>query len=457
MKDSIHKKLTEHIRKTVGRHEVPYEPSSWEEFQRLRNRRRRRQPVGWFRYAVAACLLLGVLGVPLWLYVKPGASLEQAVKRSQPVNPGHRPESTRPPVAQQRSANPVSDRTVASAKTATPPSPSPNKDRPQNRIAWNNALPHPKKVHESPLNTDRPTMLEGRRNRQQEAAKPVLAPVPERFAGAENTVISSDKVVVSGSQSGSFALIKPRARPVYRWSLRPLGLPLQAQLTDPPMAKSPPKKRGPSPVWGVSLAPQSGSAAGRSAKATVGGGLFSEIPLNRRFSLSTGLAMARQALGTTESGPVSTASTPHLVATAIRLTSLDVPLNLRFRPKRSGGTGFYVEAGLSSLAFLNERYAETYEQMKEVTVVVMGTNGQEQTFTQYVTEQQIVNRSAPAFQQIYWGRLVNVSIGLERRLGDQFRLSAEPYLKYPIGPFTRENLMLGSGGVSLRLGFQAGR
>ncbi len=259
----------------------------------------------------------------------------------------------------------------------------------------------------------------------------------------------------SATSSGSFARIKPRSRPGYRWSLRPLGLPLNVQVEGAQVTVTNPSKTG--PVWGVSLAPQSVHAAGSSPAVALGGGLFSELPISRRFSLSTGLSMARQTLGTTESGPIIALSSPHLVSTDIRLTTIDVPINLRFRPKGSSEMGFYIEAGFSSLAFLNERYAETYEQQKEVVVLVMGTNGQEQTVTQYVTEQQIVNHSEPAFGRIYWGRLLNFSIGVERRMGSQFRLSAEPYLKYPIGPFTRENLMLGSGGISLRLGFQAGR
>ena len=167
--------------------------------------------------------------------------------------------------------------------------------------------------------------------------------------------------------------------------------------------------------------------------------------------------MAQQKLGTAEPELFALSTVPQLVSTSIRLTAVDLPVNIRFRPKKSGDLGFYAEAGLSSVAFLNEHYAYTYQQQKEVTVVVMGTNGQEQTTTQFVTAQETINQVAPAFQKIYWGRILNLSIGLERRIGTQFRLSAEPYLKYPIGPFTRENLMLGSGGVSLRLGFQSAR
>ncbi|RAK02266.1 outer membrane protein with beta-barrel domain [Larkinella arboricola] len=452
MKDSIHKKLTEHIRKTVGRHEVSYEPGSWEEFQRLRNRRRQRQPFVWFRYAMAACLLLGMLGVPLWLYVKPSDSPEQSVRRPQPVNPNDQPE-----VAQQRSANPVLDQAAGATKPVNQPSLSRNKDLPQDRIAWRNALPRQKEGYESRSDTERQITLEARRNRQKELRQPILTQSTERLPDNKNTASRSEETVKLAGPPGSLALIKPRAQPAYRWSLRPLGLPLSMEPTEPLTAQADRSKTGRNPVWSVGLAPQSVYAAGSSAKATVGGGLFSEIPLSKRFSLSTGLSMARQTLGTAESGPLITWLSPHLVSTDIRLTTLDVPLNVRFRPKRLSRTGMYVEAGLSSLAFLNERYAETYEQQREVTVLVMGSDGQEQAVTQYVTEQQTVTHSEPAFQRIYWGRLVNVSIGVERRLGKQFRLSAEPYLKYPIGPFTRENLMLGSGGVSLRLGFRAGR
>ncbi|GAB3924473.1 outer membrane beta-barrel protein [Larkinella terrae] len=436
MKDSIHKRLTDHIRKTVGRYEVPYEPGSWEEFQRLQ-RRRRQPPVVWFRYALAACLLLGVLGVPLWLYTKKSEETRLAVHGSKTGVSD--PKTMLPSVENRQRTGAVLP------EPSTPKSPE------------GDFLDLDDSASKSPSG-DLGVIGQNRPKTANSSIKNRFDPPKPSFDDFRRNDISTHPHAESIIQTASFALISPRA---IRFSLRParaLSLPLSIWQTGPAVAKTEPAKTGSKPVWGVSLAPQSVYAAGSSPTMTVGGGVFSEIPIIKRFSLSTGLAMAQQKFGTKESGQiVMTTNIPHLVSTGIRLTSIDLPLNIRFRPKKMSGMGFYAEAGLSSIAFLNEQYAYTYEQTKAETIFVMGSNGQEQPVTQYRTLQQTTNQSEPAFQKIYWGRIINLSIGVERRLGTQFRLSAEPYVKYPIGPFTRESLMLGSGGVSLRLGFQAGR
>ncbi|GAB3320969.1 hypothetical protein GCM10027299_14810 [Larkinella ripae] len=454
MKDSIPKKLTEHIRKTVGRYETPYEPGSWEEFQRLQRQRQQRQPLVWFRYAMAACLLLGLLGVPLWLYLDRSEPSGWAVSRPKTGLPDQK--EGNPAAKNRQPADPVS--------TSQPFGPQ-GHEKPlhpnalaQTRPAWKNTAQHPKEVSIKSADYQTLTLTKNQLKHNSKPAKPGFStdsdPVFEQEpTGPLPATDGPPRFSQRTEKTASFEPIPTRFRTFYRWPERPLGLPLTAQPAAPTLAKTAGAASKPKPVLGVSLSPQSVYAAGSAPAMAVGGGLFSEIPVTKRFSLSTGLLVARQTLGTKESGLIPMSTLPHRVATDIRLVAVDLPVNLRFRPFKSAQTGFYIETGLSSLAFLNEQYAETYEQLKPVTVSVMGTNGQEQTVTQYVTAQQIVNRSEPAFRQIYWGRIVNVSVGVERRISDRLRLSAEPYLKYPLGPFTRENLQLGSGGVSLRLGF----
>ncbi|WP_138994612.1 outer membrane beta-barrel protein [Larkinella sp. C7] len=443
MKDSIHKRLTDQIRKTMGRYEPAYEPGSWEEFQRLRRKRQQRQPLVWFRYAMAACLLLGVLGVPVWLYV--GRQDSEPLAVNQPKT-GFSGKKTAPSLVEKRRAEGAGltrkkehfevDRkpllSVITSKAVRGPVVVPKGDLDAATAGF----------RKYPLGPESHTTL---------GAKP--NPIAIRIQ-TDTDLPKSDESI---SQTGSFEFITPRSIPVAQRPLRPLGLPLSLWTSQPAVAKIDPARTGQKPIWGVSLAPQSVYAAGSSASPALGGGLFSEIPISRRFSLSTGLSMAQQKLGTAGPELFVVSTVPQLVATSIRLTAVDLPVNIRFRTKKSADLGFYAEVGLSSVAFLNEHYAYTYQQQKEVTVVVMGTNGQEQTTTQFVTAQETINQAEPSFQKIYWGRIVNLSIGVERRIGTRFRLSAEPYLKYPIGPFTRENLMLGAGGVSLRLGFQSVR
>ncbi|MGM9507703.1 outer membrane beta-barrel protein [Larkinella sp. GY13] len=454
MKDSIHKRLTDQIRKTMGRYEPAYEPGSWEEFQRLRRKRQQRQPLVWFRYALAACLLLGVLGVPVWLYV--GHQDSESLADNQPKTVFSGKKTAPSPVEKRR----VEGAGLIYQKTPVEPDGKPLLSLSTPGVVRDPGFA-PKVVLDPGLAPKSPKgdFL----NPDFAASKSPLGdlgarPVPRTTLDARPEPIAVRiRPDESISQTGSFEFITPRSIPITQRPLRPLGLPLSLWTDQPAVAKIDRSKTGQKPIWGVSLAPQSVYAAGSSASPAVGGGLFSEIPISRRFSLSTGLSMAQQKFGTAGPEVFVVSTIPQLISTSIRLTAVDLPLNIRFRPKKSTGTGFYVEAGLSSVSFLNEHYAYTYQQQKEVTVVVMGTNGQEQTTTQFVTAQETINQAIPAFQKIYWGRILNLSIGVERRIGTRFRLSAEPYLKYPIGPFTRENLLLGSGGVSLRLGFQSVR
>ncbi|KAA9346680.1 outer membrane beta-barrel protein [Larkinella humicola] len=454
MKDSIHKRLTDQIRKTMGRYEPAYEPGSWEEFQRLRRKRQQRQPLVWFRYALAACLLLGVLGVPVWLYV--GRQDSESLAKNQPKT-GFSGKKTVPSLVEKHR---VEGAGLIYKKEPVEPDGKPLLSLSTPGVVRDPGFapkvvldPGPKGDLDAAKSGFRKSPL-GPGSRTTLGARPVprttLDARPEPIA----VRIRPDESI---SQTGSYDFITPRSIPITQRPLRPLGLPLSLWTDQPVVAKIDRSKMGQKPIWGVSLAPQSVYAAGSSASPAVGGGLFSEIPISRRFSLSTGLSMAQQKFGTAGPEVFVVSTIPQLISTSIRLTAVDLPLNIRFRPKKSANLGFYAEAGLSSVAFLNEQYAYTYQQQKEVTVVVMGTNGQEQTTTQFVTAQETINQAAPAFQKIYWGRILNLSIGVERRIGTQFRLSAEPYLKYPIGPFTRENLLLGSGGVSLRLGFQSVR
>ncbi|GAB3266153.1 hypothetical protein GCM10027347_33950 [Larkinella harenae] len=451
MKDSIHKRLTDHIRKTVGRYEVPYEPGSWEEFQRLQRSQRPPLPLISLRYALAACLLLGMLGVPLWLDFNAGNPNEVANNRSKTRSSVSKPVPA-PTRNHQSGQAVVPDAPVASIVRQKPSSPK-KTEMNQPYTAWNNTSYGSKLVRKTGSEKRQGAGDEPRMNTENEPAKPALSGPTYGISEGTGPMRRLEKTV---ALAGRFEIIPLRPGRAYRWSVRPLGLPLRAYAEEQ-AAKVDPLTSSFKPILGVSLAPQSVYAPGSSPSTAVGGGVFSEIPLNRRLSVSTGLSMARQTLGTKEPGVFAMANRPTLVATDIRLVAVDWPINVRFRPQKASRTGFYAELGLSSLAFLNEQYAEVYQQIKPVTILVMGTNGEEHTVTQYVTQEETVNRSEPGFQKIYWGRIVNLSIGVERRLGDRMRLSAEPYLKYPVGPFTRENLLLGSGGVSLRLGFQAGR
>lgn len=108
-------------------------------------------------------------------------------------------------------------------------------------------------------------------------------------------------------------------------------------------------------------------------------------------------------------------------------TVIDVPLNLRYDFVARSQFRLFASTGLSSFFMRRERYAYTW-QYNNAT---------------YYWAKRAKNENHHLL------RIVNLSLGYERRLGPRWSLQAEPYLKLPLSGVGAGKVRLVSGGVFL--------
>ena len=106
-------------------------------------------------------------------------------------------------------------------------------------------------------------------------------------------------------------------------------------------------------------------------------------------------------------------------------TVLDVPLNLRYDLVVRPQYRVFGSAGLSTFFMQRERYAYTWKQYNRT----------------YAWERSVVNENRHLFS------ILNLSVGLERRLSDRWSVQAEPYAKLPLAGVGAGKVRLASGGV----------
>jgi hypothetical protein len=214
-------------------------------------------------------------------------------------------------------------------------------------------------------------------------------------------------------------------------------------------------------VFGVYAATYVNYAKGSTNQFNTGAGFSSDIRLTQNLSIVTGVAIAQNSFSyndITASSPVSFPSAVSATATFAdnskyalsqvvppsrsldaSLVGLDVPVDLKymFSPNTSSA---YVSAGLSSGAFINETYNYTYS----YNVDNNPTNQESQGAT---------NRRT--FNDFYFAKMLNVSFGMGYPLGKGNQLIIEPFLKYPLTGLGDQRILFGSGGLNLKLNFDA--
>ncbi len=200
------------------------------------------------------------------------------------------------------------------------------------------------------------------------------------------------------------------------------------------------------------------------SKATVNPsmGIQSELKLSKKLRFATGVMLAQNNLSYNSSNSANAASEIMAAAAPVHMNSelqisnltnrvqaydyslngynvsllgLDIPLNLKYLIS-DNKNDLFVSAGLSSNYFFREDYEYRY--------TTSTYNGQS-------TNSRLSNQAS----SFNFGRMLNFSVGMGYPLGKQNKLSVEPYVKYPLGTQTTEDLRFGSAGINLR--FNIGR
>lgn len=211
---------------------------------------------------------------------------------------------------------------------------------------------------------------------------------------------------------------------------------------------------------GVNLSPGVNSTAS-SSTFNYSGGVNVEIKLAKNLQLSTGVQLEHQdvdnrstvrsmSLPAMEAGAVATYLPPSHITASI--TNLDIPLNIKWNFINKRSTGYYVAAGISSLAYLRESYqTTTYRQeLREKTL----TEGTEKITTFGLENVPIIttNTISQSRTPDIAGRF-NLIFGIEQRISPTLKLHVEPFMKIPLTGLATENLMFTTGGVTFKVSF----
>lgn len=442
MDDSADKQLADHLRQTLDSYQTPYQLGAWEAFDHARQPAKRRFGV-WYRYVAAASVLGGMLLAPLWLddahLPSPTPSGSVASRSAQPGQASAQKQQSLllPGVAVPASREPV----MATNQRTTQNQPVRIGSSVNLFVRTTQPPGSPQIARFAP--TDKTERLDTGRKPDADRSKTGNQSVAVIAGGPSNPV---------GNESG-----QPPTAPVVsgtattQTTLISVATALAMTETATPDQQ---RERRRVVTWSLALAPQTAYVPNGRSSLTLGGGVVSDIALNRRFSVTTGLSVAQQTVGLPRPAYQVMATGRQLTGTDARFVLVDLPLNLTYQIGKRTKPLVRVSAGLSSLAFLRQQYADSYLTPQTQVTQVIDLNGRPQTVRQTTQIKEVQIRPETVAGGVYWGRLLNLSFGIERPLSRRTVFAVEPYLKYPIGPLTAENLSIGSAGVSVRVGIR---
>jgi len=166
-------------------------------------------------------------------------------------------------------------------------------------------------------------------------------------------------------------------------------------------------------------------------------GLLGEYSLSRHFSVSTGAIYSKKLYDSKD--PDKSYSSGGWTAKASSLNGdcrvLDIPINVTYYMFPESKTNLFVTLGSSSYIMLKEKYVYT-----------VWANHQD-----YQYEENFSHKNNE------WFSMLNISIGIQRRVGEHFFVQAEPFLKAPMSGVGEGKVNLVSTGVFFSLKYKLGK
>jgi len=200
--------------------------------------------------------------------------------------------------------------------------------------------------------------------------------------------------------------------------------------------------------FGINFSP--GINATQSASSfNFSGGITADIPVFSNFQFSTGLQFENQSI--VSNGPQISTSGPANQSKA-NLMNLDLPLNLTWRFFSGKLKGYYLSAGVSSLAYLKQEYQNTSYSQQLVAVSSL-VGGHEIVSYNIVNVASTSQNTVSPFRTFDLAGRLNFMLGLEQQLSPKLFLHVEPYLKIPVSGLATENLKYISSGVTFKISF----
>lgn len=169
--------------------------------------------------------------------------------------------------------------------------------------------------------------------------------------------------------------------------------------------------------------------ANHNSKLHMGGGIFVEIPLIENLVVSSGVLLTNQTINFQNVTEQSIALGKHVKSKNLQLIGFDIPVNLKYR-FAFANTRLFVSTGISSLTFLKENIETTYD----VKSTISTFSGSGISIMQTVSKEEVEINSLGSFNDFFFAKLINISLGFEIPLSSKNTLLVEPYLKYSVGP-----------------------
>jgi hypothetical protein len=438
MSGMFDKQLRRHITQAFQGLASRYDEGAWEQFQRLeKQHRRKKKTITLPGVSLAACLVLAIMGIPVWLYVNQPAP-ERA---SWPIAGKEALTSTKRPALTHPAVDPDSGlaRTIREGAGSTQAPATENADRPVGNI------PHVGQPSQESLPLARsPGKERGffRQKNRLRGVKKGARPAPAGWSEPVSTLFPVDVLAARGvAKPGTSLPTATRLPHPALWPVTPAGQP-EWETGEEKAGEERNFFAGPVAL-GLVISPQTPYASNARSALNMGGGVLSEFPITRNIGLNTGILLANQSLNRPQQAPtVLSTGSRQLQSTTLNLVGLDIPLNVHYSFAHRQKRNYYLGLGVSSLLLLKEQYTYTYSNFG-----TLGTPAREET----------EKRSAAVAGKMHWGQLMNVSFGLDYSLSPNLRLTVEPYVKLPFGAYTQEQLRLGSGGVHLQIRYRTGR
>ncbi len=425
--DNEEKELKEKIIQALSEQEEEYIPGAWESFVRKRNRRRR---VVFVRYssAVAASLFLGwlIIGTPGinnqkdgdLLSFKPSISVVDSAKRETGLpdetlilSEDKSKAASVKVIAEKGTVEKIMAKNIAADKSAAEISAAEMisvTEKPDSK----NTLALLQRTEPEKLKTDNQNTTT-----IQEIEKPKEVTVISDTTNVSKEMAISESVQKNVGTEKDYKAI-PRTERKVR--------------------------------FGINVAPGM-SATSSGSSFNYSGGVNLDIAITSNLQISTGVQVEHQSVVSKSSGYNS--AIPADVNRA-ELVNLDIPVNITWNVASNKSGSYYISGGISSIAYLSERYSTTTYRQELREFAATATAGPEDDKTYRLEQVETTNtRSVPSNQvQDIAGR-INLIIGFKRELTPGLSLHIEPFLKIPVTGMASEKLRFTTSGVTCKISF----
>ncbi len=200
--------------------------------------------------------------------------------------------------------------------------------------------------------------------------------------------------------------------------------------------------------FGVNFAPGV-ATTGTSSAFNYSGGINADIELSQRLRLSTGLQLEHQNVTNESSAGSSLMPADKILA---MLTDLDLPLNITWKFLVKKSACYYISSGISSVAYLSEKYVTT-SYSRPLTEVINMVGGQPNITNLLKTVVKTDLKSDAALSTFNFAGRLNLMFGYEQHLSSKLFLHIEPYIKIPVTDLGSQDLRFTTSGITCKISF----